>query len=990
VVRLPVFSLIVPMRDAGPWLGELLESLTRQAPGPFQLEGVFVDDGSTDQTADLAAAWLDARAAAGAMAGRLLRQPRTGLAAARQAGLAAASGDWVTFLNPTDFLDTRYLAAVAHRLTAPEAGAATLLAANIVYFRQATGVFEDAHPLKAAFGPPARNVRLSDDPELIPLGVDAVFFRRDDLARDKLDFPAGRNAANRELFPADELFAARVLLAAADPVIGVVPDARCYQRLLPGQDPVTGSARHHRSAYIERFRDGYLPLLTAVAAGRRQDAAPPVLGGAGPSPVPRWLGNLVLFQLAWLFDAERDITRWATALGDNDRRAFLTLVTRLCRYLDPAWIRAYSLPALSVEIRCLLLALSGEDLADVPIWIDAWDARQRQVLLRYVFTGPPPAVVVTEDGRPTAPAHGKLRSLDYFGQSALREGRAWVNLAGGNLSVRLDGAVRTLRLGDGRRSAPFGGYGPAGLQTVSAAGTAGAASDPAAPSPKPAGRDRRTAPSQSASQAWTAIPTRAVKAHFAARPPDGAVLPYARPPAGPRTVQARLKAAARRLLSGAYVALARRWPRVFAVHVPSASGRWLAAVRHWPTRLWVESPLTRRRYRRAWLLMDRINQAQDNAEHLYRHVAAHHPETPLYFALHRDTPDWRRLAADGFNLVPYRSARHLALVRHAAHIASSHADHEIVHPAPNPSYPFPLDRAGVFTFLQHGVLATSDLSTWLDSRDFDQMAVTTPQERDALTADGTSSRLTTKEVALTGLARYDRLTRLARAKSATRRDILLVAPTWRASLIGHWQHGDPVRALAPDAARQPWAAAWLGLLRSPAFLSAVADAGWRVVYFPHPQMADVLDPSSLPPDVEQPRYADTDVQRLLVSTRLLVTDYSSIAFDAAYAGAAVVYYQFDQAEFFSGRHTCKPGFFSFGEDGFGPVCVTAAGVVEALRTAARRPAEADTDPFRERAARFFHFADERSCARVVAAMRALDHPPESKTTSANGRLNRLP
>ena len=53
----------------------------------------------------------------------------------------------------------------------------------------------------------------------------------------------------------------------------------------------------------------------------------------------------------------------------------------------------------------------------------------------------------------------------------------------------------------------------------------------------------------------------------------------------------------------------------------------------------------------------------------------------------------------------------------------------------------------------------------------------------------------------------------------------------------------------------------------------------------------------------------------------MITDYSSVAFEMAYLKKAVLYYQFDEEEFFSGKHWQK-GYFDYRKDGFGAVCVS--------------------------------------------------------------------
>lgn len=91
--RRPGVSVIVPAFNAAPWIGDALASIHGQK-GLFSLETIVVDDGSTDGTSACveAAGWPV----------RLLRQANRGPAAARNAGLEAANGEYVAFLDADD------------------------------------------------------------------------------------------------------------------------------------------------------------------------------------------------------------------------------------------------------------------------------------------------------------------------------------------------------------------------------------------------------------------------------------------------------------------------------------------------------------------------------------------------------------------------------------------------------------------------------------------------------------------------------------------------------------------------------------------------------------------------------------------------------------------------------------------------------------------------------------------------------------------------
>lgn len=97
-------SIIVPAYNYGAFLAEAVESALRQSQA--QLEVIIVDDGSTDDTAAIAAGLVqrDARV-------RYVHQPNQGLSAARNTGMKNAAGEFLVFLDADDVLHEHKLAA---------------------------------------------------------------------------------------------------------------------------------------------------------------------------------------------------------------------------------------------------------------------------------------------------------------------------------------------------------------------------------------------------------------------------------------------------------------------------------------------------------------------------------------------------------------------------------------------------------------------------------------------------------------------------------------------------------------------------------------------------------------------------------------------------------------------------------------------------------------------------------------------------------------
>jgi glycosyltransferase involved in cell wall biosynthesis len=106
----PRVSVIVPAYQAGSTVGAAISSVLWQTYSDVEI--IVVDDGSSDQTASIARAY-------GALV-RLVQQPNTGVASARNRGIQESTGELVTFCDADDFLFPQHIEALVAAV--PDAG----------------------------------------------------------------------------------------------------------------------------------------------------------------------------------------------------------------------------------------------------------------------------------------------------------------------------------------------------------------------------------------------------------------------------------------------------------------------------------------------------------------------------------------------------------------------------------------------------------------------------------------------------------------------------------------------------------------------------------------------------------------------------------------------------------------------------------------------------------------------------------------------------
>jgi glycosyltransferase involved in cell wall biosynthesis len=109
----PLVSILIPCRNAGPWLRECLESAFAQTWPAKEI--ILVDDGSTDESRTIARDYLDRGL-------KLIEGPSRNAAAARNTALTQARGEWIQFLDADDILDRDKIRFQMQRITSePEA-----------------------------------------------------------------------------------------------------------------------------------------------------------------------------------------------------------------------------------------------------------------------------------------------------------------------------------------------------------------------------------------------------------------------------------------------------------------------------------------------------------------------------------------------------------------------------------------------------------------------------------------------------------------------------------------------------------------------------------------------------------------------------------------------------------------------------------------------------------------------------------------------------
>lgn len=363
-----------------------------------------------------------------------------------------------------------------------------------------------------------------------------------------------------------------------------------------------------------------------------------------------------------------------------------------------------------------------------------------------------------------------------------------------------------------------------------------------------------------------------------------------------------------------------------------------------------------------WVISDRPGAAGDNGEAFFAYVAKNCPAgvKPI-FLLAKTSSDFARMRNLG-KVVDPTTLRGKLTILCSSLLVSSQIDDHVVNP-------FGIDWKLVgdcytfdFVFLQHGIML-HDQSGWLNSFEKRIALFVTSSERERKAILEGAYFHEDERVVLTGLPRHDRLANHPKKK-------LVIAPTWRLSLSTALDHESLERPYNPDFADSQYYHFFQDLMNDKRLHASMVKHGYSGQFLIHPshaaQARDFLGNDRF--EVSVPPH---DYRNAFNECSVFVTDYSSVAFDVAYLRKEVIYAQFDRAEFYGG-HIYEEGYFSFRDNGFGPLAVDYESTVQAIIEKIESGESKAAPLYRQRMDDFFAYDDSSNSRRLMDAIVSRD------------------
>lgn len=353
--------------------------------------------------------------------------------------------------------------------------------------------------------------------------------------------------------------------------------------------------------------------------------------------------------------------------------------------------------------------------------------------------------------------------------------------------------------------------------------------------------------------------------------------------------------------------------------------------------------------RRIWMFMDRRDSADDNAEHLYKYSIAQNDNIDKYFTVNEDSADFKRLK-NLKNVLPFYSFKQRINYLFAEKIISSHPDENILNPFFNKNE---TSYAGLINsdkiFLQHGV-TKDNVSSWLHKYDKNLSLITTVSDDEADSFLDEGYNYDAEIIQTLGFARFDNLVK----KDTSTRQIIIM-PSWREDLYD----------MTPNYIKESEYFKHVNsLINSKELIEICKKYDYRIIFKPHPlvyEFINLFDTNDYVEIDNSSTYHD-----LFINSDLLVTDYSSVAFDFSYMKKPMIYYQYAQ------DYNFEEGYFKYESMGFGEVIRNEDELIETIEGYLENDCEMK-EIYKNRVDSFYKYNDKNNCKRIYDYLLNMKH-----------------
>ncbi len=324
--------------------------------------------------------------------------------------------------------------------------------------------------------------------------------------------------------------------------------------------------------------------------------------------------------------------------------------------------------------------------------------------------------------------------------------------------------------------------------------------------------------------------------------------------------------------------------------------------------------------KKLWLVCEKFCvMAQDNGLYFFRYCMENAPKEKrkkILYVIDKECPDYQAVKEYDENVIQFMSFKYMIYLQAAQYLISTDAiRHFYIWDSPNSVYKVLYQARKHIIFLQHGVMGFKQCHRTFHKKGGNKMArfVVSSEFEKKIIED--YFEYDSDDIIVTGLARWDVLKSTA---TGDNKEILLM-PTWRSWL----EDSDRKQFENSEYYKR-----YRQLLEDDSLQRLLEENDITLNFYIHPKFREHMESFSAGCDrIHLIPFGETPLNKLLMSAHMLITDYSSVAWDVYYQEKPVVFYPFDRQTY----EERQGSYMDYDKDLFGDVVYKQQDLIAAIK-----------------------------------------------------------
>lgn len=354
------FTIISAVYNVGDYLDEFIISLENQRLDfRTNINIIFVDDGSKDNSKEIINKWIKKYPSNIFY----IYKENGGQASARNLGLEYIKTEWVTFIDPDDFLDVNYFYLINKNIESEENVGAVITKFKL--FKEKFGTFHDGFQTDFCFTKPIRILNSKNLEDCVQFSSSSSVYRTDIIQKNNIRFDHKLTASFE-----DTKYFYEYLYHLPESKVIYVKDALYYYRLRASENSSSNNQWKKKAKYIEFFKNGLLETVNLFKDHNNK--------------IPNFIQRLVLFSIIpYLQVGMINRNRIENVLNEKEKELLLEYITESLSFVENKTIEEfYNSPGNFFWISAILNYFRNEQPNEIRVYINKVDIENNLIYFR--------------------------------------------------------------------------------------------------------------------------------------------------------------------------------------------------------------------------------------------------------------------------------------------------------------------------------------------------------------------------------------------------------------------------------------------------------------------------------------------------------------------------------------------------------------------------------------------------------------------------------